>query len=194
MFASTKTNTSNHDRVHMALEDEMELNDFLEPSQVATQEIDPSAEENTNNLLNSLTKNIKNCKYFDLDQNQITINEKHSLVLLHLNIRTLQKCFDLLFEFLTTLNFSADIVCLTETRIKSQPLINVEIPNYSFVHVDSESAADVVAIYVFDRFQYELRSNQYHLTGTECLWLNKYESNSEKKIYCRRGLSASKLI
>ena len=76
----------------MALEDEVQLNDFLEPNQAATQEIDPSAEENTNsNLLNLLTKNVKNCKYFDLDQNQIAINEKNSLVLIHLNIRSLQK-------------------------------------------------------------------------------------------------------
>ena len=86
-----------------------------------------------------------------------------------------------MYEFLTTLNFSPDIVSLTETHIKSQPLSNVEIPNYSFVHVDSESAAGGVAIYVSDRFRYELRSNQYHLTGTECLWLNMYESNSKKK-------------
>ena len=35
-----------------------------------------------------------------------------------------------------------------------------------------KSAAGGVAIYVSDRFQYELRSNQYHLTGTEYLWLN----------------------
>ena len=87
-----------------------------------------------------------------------------------------------MYEFLTTLNFSPDIVCLTETRIKSQPLINVEIPNYSFVRVGSESAAGGVTIYVSDRFQYELRSNQYHLAGTECLWLNIYESNSKKNL------------
>ena len=73
---TTKTNSSNLDRVHMALEDDLELNDFLEPSQAATPEIDPFAEKNTGNLLNSLTKNIRNCKYFDLDKNQITINEK----------------------------------------------------------------------------------------------------------------------
>ena len=88
MFASTKTSISNHDREHMVLEDEIVLNNFLEPSQATTQEIEPYAEENTNNLLNSFTKNVKNCKYFDLDQNQITINEKNSLVLLHLNIRS----------------------------------------------------------------------------------------------------------
>ena len=87
-----------------------------------------------------------------------------------------------MYEFLTTLNFSPDIVCLTETRIKSQPLINVEIPNYSFVHVDSESAAGGLAIYVSDRFQFELQSNHYHLIGIECLWLNIYESNSKKKL------------
>ena len=58
----------------MALEDEVWLNDFLEPSHAATQEIDPSVEENSDNLLNLLTKNIRNCKYLNLDQNQITIN------------------------------------------------------------------------------------------------------------------------
>ena len=87
-----------------------------------------------------------------------------------------------MYEFLTTLNFSPDIVCLTVTRIKSQPLINVEILNYSFVHVDSESTTGGVTICVSDRFQYELRSNQYHLTGTKCLSLNIYESNSKKEI------------
>ena len=69
MIAFTKTNTSNHDRVHIVLEDKVQLNDILKPSQAATQDINPSAEENTNNLLNSLIKNVKNCKYFDLDQN-----------------------------------------------------------------------------------------------------------------------------
>ena len=69
----------------------MELNDLLEPNQAATPEIDPSAEENTDNLLNSLIKIVRNWKYFDLDQNRFTVNEKNSLVLLHLNIRTLQK-------------------------------------------------------------------------------------------------------
>ena len=46
-------------------------------------------------------------------------------------------------------------------------MINVEIPKYSFVYVNLESAADGVAIYVSDRFQYKLWPNQYHLTGTE---------------------------
>ena len=86
-----------------------------------------------------------------------------------------------MYEVLITLNFFLDIVCQTETRIKSQPLINVEIPNNSIIHVDSESAAGGVAIYVSDRFQYELWPNQYHLTGTECLWLNMFERNFEKK-------------
>ena len=91
------------------------------------------------------------------------------------------------------LNFSPDIVCLAKTYIKSQPLINIEILNYSFVHVDSESAAGEVAIYVFDRFQFELWSNHYHLTGTKCLWLNIYESNCKKKLLWR-CLVASKPI
>ena len=86
--ALAKINTSNHDRVYMALKHKVKL----QPSQDATlQEIDSSAEKNTDYLLNLLTRIIKNCKYFDQDQNQSTINEKNSLVLLHLNIHSLQK-------------------------------------------------------------------------------------------------------
>ena len=72
MIASTtKTNISNHDKVHKVLENKVELNDFLEPSQAATQKIDPFAEENTDNLLNSLTKNIKISKYFNLAKTKL---------------------------------------------------------------------------------------------------------------------------
>ena len=64
---TAKTNTSTHDKVHLALENEMELKNFLETSQAATlQKIGSSAEENVDNLLNSLTNNFRNRKYFVL--------------------------------------------------------------------------------------------------------------------------------
>ena len=67
IFPTAKTNTSTHDKVHIALEDEMELNNFLETSQAATlQKINSSAEENADNLLNSPTNNFRNRKYFVL--------------------------------------------------------------------------------------------------------------------------------
>ena len=60
-------------------------------------------------------------------------NSDDALILLHVNIRSLQKNFDPLCELITLLNFTPQIICITETRIKDQPLINVAIPNYSFV-------------------------------------------------------------
>ena len=95
---TAKTKTSNHAKVHRALKDEVELNDFLEPNQAVTlQEIDSYAAKNTDNLLNLLTKNVRNCKYFDVDQNQITINEKNFLGNFTFDPFLTKKVFDLIF-------------------------------------------------------------------------------------------------
>ena len=135
---------------------DQEFFDFLEPSQAATQTVDdhfPS--ELCDNLFYSMTNNIKKCKYFDLHLNHLKIDKNYSLILLHVNIRSLHKNFKLLHEFLVTLNFSTDIICLTETRLKSEPLINIELPHYKFLHVDTTTTAGGVAIYSLNTLQCE---------------------------------------
>ena len=39
---------------------------------------------------------------------------------MHVNIRSLHKNFDLLYEFIQSLQFIPQIICITETRIKYQ--------------------------------------------------------------------------
>ena len=60
---------------------------------------------------------------------------------MHVNIRSLHKNFNLLYEFIQSLQFVPQIICITETRIKNQPQINVPIPNYGFAHANSKSNA-----------------------------------------------------
>ena len=54
------------------------------------------------------------------------------------------------------------MICLPETRIKKDPLINIELSNYSFVHVNSKSNAGEVAIYIRKNLTMKfLKTNTY---------------------------------
>ena len=63
------------------------------------------------------------------------------------------------------------MICLYETRIKKDPLIHIELTNYSFVHVNSKSNAGGVTIYIRKNLNYEISQNQHILTNSESLWI-----------------------
>ena len=81
---------------------------------------------------------------------------------MHLNIRSITKNFDALYEFIFCLSFILDLVCLTEVRIEDQPLANIKIPGYSFVHINWQSYAGCVAIYISKNLTFRLCENTHH--------------------------------
>ena len=110
-----------------------ELNEFLKPNKAANLRIsDHSPEEVYGYFLNFF--NIKVCDYLDLNSKRPTFDRNRSLVLLHINIRSLHKNFKNFYDFLVELNFLPDVICLTKTRIKLHPLLNISFPNYTFFH------------------------------------------------------------
>ena len=94
-----------------------------------------------------------------------------ALILMHVNIRSLHMNFDLLYEFIQSLQFIPQIICITETRIKFQPQINVSIPNYGFAHVNSNSNAGSVAMYIHKNITYHVIENPIQMCDSECLWI-----------------------
>ena len=73
----------------------------------------------------------------------------NNVILLHMNIRSLQKNCDSLYEFIDSLNCKLGIIiCLAESQIKHLPLINLNLPNYHFIYVSPSSNAGGVAVYV----------------------------------------------
>ena len=107
-----------------------ELNEFLEPNKAATLRISDHSPEEVYDYFNFF--NIKVWDYLDLNSKQPTFDPNRSLVLLYINIRSLHKNFDNLYDFLVELNFLPDVICLTETRIKLHPLLNISLSNYTF--------------------------------------------------------------
>ena len=108
-------------------------------------------------------------------------NCNNSLTILHLNIRSLNKNFDKLHEFLVSIRIRIDVICLTETRIKNDPLVYITIPQYKFCHVDSRTSFGGVAVYVSNNFTFKLCPNQYVMPNSECLWLELSTPNLNEK-------------
>ena len=113
----------------------------------------------------------------------LNIHVKHTCIYryIHLNIRSLNKNFDKLYDFLLCLTFTPDVLCLSESRIKKQPLVNINLSGYSFVNVDPVGNAGGVAMYVRKDLKITQEQN-IHLHGCESLWLTLYQPNTNKKL------------
>ena len=73
------------------------LQDFLCPTQTATH-LFRNQDALTDNLFNNLTDKIKNYEYIDNSFKFLNAESKGTLVLLHINVRSLHKNFDLLLR------------------------------------------------------------------------------------------------
>ena len=105
-------------------------------------------------------------------------NLKDSLSIIHFNVRSLPRNFDAFHEFLCNQPYSPDIICVTESRLKTQPLLNIDIFGYTFVHTDSPTIAGGVAMYISNALQFSVLNN-LQLTVNECenIWIKLHDSN-----------------
>ena len=120
--------------------------------------------------------NIRTCYYLDDVNVQPTFFE-NSLTLLHFNICSLYKYFDAMHNFLQSLDFLTDIICLSETFIKDEPLTDISITGYSFIHINLHSTAGVVAVYISKKLKFELSKNQLTLHNLESSRFTIYTKN-----------------
>ena len=146
-----------------------QLNNLLRSGPAATQDANnlSDTERLCNKLCESLHQNITNCEYFEVNSQIVNGFYDDALILMHVNIRSLHKHFNLLYKFIQSLQFISQIICVTETRIKYQLRINVSIPIYGFAQVNSKSNADGVAMYI--KKIYQIIQNPNQMCEFECL-------------------------
>ena len=102
------------------------------------------------NLFSDLSNNVSNCNYYDLPDLSLKFSSSSGLLVLHVNIRSLQKHFDDLHELIAQSNLTPDIIAITETRKIINPSTNVNIPGYRFHHINPLTNAGGVRIYIRD--------------------------------------------
>ena len=115
-----------------------------------------------------MLENVIECKYLETPNVELPFfrEQQNTLILLHVNIKSLNKNFDELHCFLTSLPHLPDIVCVSKTRLKGESLSNITIPDYNFAQIDSVTNAGGVAIYISSKYKFEIvQSYNMNLNG-----------------------------
>jgi len=78
-------------------------------------------------------ENVKPCKYWDTQAFFMQKISPNSLFIVHINIRSLQKNIDSLYELVLQMWRPPDIISVIETRLKSDPKTNINIKGFDFL-------------------------------------------------------------
>ena len=118
----------------------------------SSSQVDTSEDINHKNLSDMLSDSvrthIKACNYHGIFKLNTTLNDS-SHFHIHLNISFLQSHFDELYDLLLQLSHLPSIIFVSaETRINKEPLINVNLPGYTFLHSPSPSVVGGVLIFL----------------------------------------------
>ena len=126
------------------------------------------------NISNFLSQsNIKNCEIFDLSKQKYDFNDKSSHLFLHVNISSLQAHMDELNELLLNIINPPSSIFISETRIYKTPLINVNIPDYTFVHLPSPTKTGDVGAFVSRSLKFSKNESlRLQIQGCEDLWFD----------------------
>ena len=134
---------------------------------------------NSRNLPNTIL--IKSCENTSkLCVNTLLYNSDHHRLFLLINIRSLQKNFDDLVNLISQFTVLPDIVCITETRLKNNPLINISIPGYDFVK--ASTFAGGVGMYVSSKLNFKVIAENTLDANCEDIWACVKNIKTFKKI------------
>ena len=121
-----------------------------------------------------------NCVYHDITSLNNVVNLKtNELFILHFNVRSLQKNIDKLITLLVTFSETPDIIAISQTKLTyGQPLLNVDITGYDFIHCISITKAGGVGFYIKQNLSYKQKSDSYvNLSFVENMWIEVKTNN-----------------
>ena len=108
-----------------------------------------------------------------------------SQLMIHFNINSLKAHFDELNEFLLYFSSPPSIIFISETRINVKPLININLPDYTFIHVPSTSKAGGVGACFFNNLKVSVKDNfELYVQGCEDLWFDvKFSKQNNNHLF-----------
>ena len=115
--------------------------------------------------------------------NKFNTTQGKGISLFHCNIRSLTKNLTLSNDVLYSLDSTPDIVAITETRLSSNSISNLDIPKYNFFHTDSPTPAGGAAIYINKVLKAIPRPDlKIELPLVESCWVEIDPNNNRKHI------------
>ena len=91
---------------------------------------------------------------------------------LYITIRSINKNFPSFYDLLQSLPNHSDIICISETWITHQPITNVSLPSYEFIHYPTKKKAGGVAMHVSTIYQFKI-TDIFNIDCDDCesLWI-----------------------
>ena len=117
---------------------------------------------------------LNNCEYHNISSlNNVVKHKKDDLFIVHFNVQSLQKNIDKLTTLLANVSETPDIIAISETKITYvQPIVNVDITEYDFIHCDSITKAGWVGFYVKQTLPYKQKTEiNIELNFVENMWI-----------------------
>ena len=112
-------------------------------------------------------------KYFSTSELNDALDKANpsSLTSVHCNIRSLPKNLTLIHDLLDSLHKFPDIIAITETKLNSETITNIDINNYNFFHVDSPTQAGGAGLYINNNLKVSPRPDiKFVLSQVESCW------------------------
>lgn len=110
-------------------------------------------------------------------------NSKICFSIFHCNIRSLPKNLPILEDWLYSLEKKPDILAISETKLNSKSIINIDIPQYHFFHTDSETAAGGAALYISNNLKAIPRADiKFTMPLVESCWAEIIANNNKPNI------------
>ena len=154
--------------VHDSTDTLLESRDLFRDIIASPEKIDDHAcdESLVSEFIESNYHSVKQCgcKFFDIRNKGLSI--------LHSSIHSLKKNLTLLNDILLSVKETPNIIAISETKLSDNPL-NVSIPGYSFLGMNSKTSAGGVGLYVSENINFKRRNDLDLglLEGLENCWI-----------------------
>ena len=114
---------------------------------------------------------------------------KNDFFIQHFNVRSLPKNQEKIEEFFDGMTRLPHVIAISETKLNSNSVSNLNLPNYTFLRKDSPTYAGGVGFYIKGIMQYRIRNDlTLNIQHCEDLWI---ELETKKKFHYSSNLSPS---
>ena len=109
-------------------------------------------------------------------------NQEHKVFLImHMNVRSLNKNVDKIENFLAMLPYPPEVIAICETKLKSHNQNSVSLPNYHFHCVNSLTNSGGIGLYLTFSLTYKIRPDlSLSVEQVKDIWVEIHSTSNAK--------------
>ena len=141
---------------------------------------------NLDDLFQDVTNEPSDCKYYNFNVSNDLQTKNEDLLLLSMNIASLNKNQFKLENLISQAPKSPDIIAVTETKIRNANNISnaYNIDNYEFIHNDTPTHFGGVGFYINEKLEFKTRRDlELNIQSCEDMWIEVETKNKKNTVF-----------